>query len=155
MTETHTLFGILRQSADADCVAAVERLVADGLDHQLSRINGLAFAHSPELDDEKTIAAFLPCLEFPHWQALLILPSPHWLNHPGFSGCISRPAAWRTKSVENRPVTISRRTMIERISRFLRSIETRSVEPGRWEGHCTRQALQALDNGDIEERSEE
>ena len=59
MTASQTLFGILRQSADADCVAAVERLVADGLDHQLSRINVLAFAQSHELDDEKAIAAFL------------------------------------------------------------------------------------------------
>ncbi len=47
-------------------------------------------------------------------------------------------------------MAISRRTLIERISRFLRSIETRSIEPGRWEGHCTRQALQALNDGDIE-----
>ena len=47
-------------------------------------------------------------------------------------------------------MTISRRTLIERISRFLRSIETRSIEPGRWEGHCTKQALRALNDGDIE-----
>ena len=47
-------------------------------------------------------------------------------------------------------MTISRRTLIERISRFLRSIETRSIEPSRWEGHCTKQALEALNDGDIE-----
>jgi hypothetical protein len=59
MTSSHSLFGILRQSADADCVAAVERLVADASDHQLGRINVLAFARSHELDEEKAIAAFL------------------------------------------------------------------------------------------------
>lgn len=59
MTASHSLFGILRQSADADCVAAVKRLVADASDHQLSRINVLAFARSHELDEEKAIAAFL------------------------------------------------------------------------------------------------
>jgi hypothetical protein len=59
MTASHSLFGILRQSADADCVVAVERLVADASDHQLSRINVLAFARSHELDAEKSISAFL------------------------------------------------------------------------------------------------
>ena len=59
MTESHSLFGILRQSADADCVTAIERLVADASDHQLSRINVLAFARRHGLDEEKAIASFL------------------------------------------------------------------------------------------------
>jgi hypothetical protein len=46
-------------------------------------------------------------------------------------------------------MAVSRRTLIERISRFLRSIEARSIEPSRWEGHCTKQALKALNDGDI------
>jgi hypothetical protein len=45
---------------------------------------------------------------------------------------------------------ISRRTLVERINRLLRSIESRSGEPNRWEGHCIRQALEALHDGDIE-----
>ena len=44
---------------------------------------------------------------------------------------------------------ISRLTLIERVSRFLRSIETRGLEPSRWEGHCTKQALEALKIGNI------
>lgn len=44
---------------------------------------------------------------------------------------------------------ISRLTLIERVSRFLRSIESRGLEPSRWEGHCTRQALEALNIGNI------
>src|SRR5580704_18150702 len=59
MIESHSLFGILRQSADADCVTAIERLVADASDHQLSRINVLAFASRHGLDEEKAIASFL------------------------------------------------------------------------------------------------
>jgi hypothetical protein len=45
---------------------------------------------------------------------------------------------------------ISRLTLIERIKRFLHSIEARHIEPGRWEGYCTKQALTALDDGNIE-----
>lgn len=47
-------------------------------------------------------------------------------------------------------MTISRPTLIERIWRYLRSIEARNVEPGRWEAHCVKQALAALDDGNIE-----
>src|SRR5882762_9255180 len=59
MSEAPALVAVLRQSADADCVAAIERLVADAPDHQLSRINVLDFARRHGLDEEKTIAAFL------------------------------------------------------------------------------------------------
>ena len=47
-------------------------------------------------------------------------------------------------------MAISRRTLIERIDRFLRSFENRSIEPGRWEAYCTKQALEALNDDDIE-----
>jgi len=59
MSEAPALFAVLRQSADGDCVAAIERLVADAPDHQLSRVNVLDFARRHGLDEEKTIAAFL------------------------------------------------------------------------------------------------
>ena len=59
MSEAPAQFAVLRQSADADCVAAIERLVADAPDHQLSRVNVLDFARRHGLDEEKTIAAFL------------------------------------------------------------------------------------------------
>ena len=45
---------------------------------------------------------------------------------------------------------ISRRTLIERIDRFLRSIENRNIEPGRWEAYCAKQALEAVENDDME-----
>jgi class 3 adenylate cyclase len=59
MSEAQALFAVLRQSADADCVAAIERLVDDAPDDQLSRINALDFARRHGLDEEKAIAAFL------------------------------------------------------------------------------------------------
>lgn len=46
-------------------------------------------------------------------------------------------------------MAISRLTLIERINRFLRSIDSRGLEPSRWEGHCVKQALEALNTGDI------
>ena len=46
-------------------------------------------------------------------------------------------------------MAISRRTLIERISRFLRSIESRGLELSRWEGHCIKQAFDALHTGNI------
>src|SRR5688572_8490188 len=59
MSEAQSLFAVLRQSADADCVAALERFVRDAPDRQLARINVLDFAREERLDEERTIAAFL------------------------------------------------------------------------------------------------
>jgi class 3 adenylate cyclase len=59
MSEASDLFAILKQSADADAVAAIERLVAEEPDHKLCRLNVLAFAATNGLDEEATIAAFL------------------------------------------------------------------------------------------------
>jgi class 3 adenylate cyclase len=58
-TETQSLFSVLRQSADATAVAALERLVQDGADRELCRINVPAFAAQRGLDPEKVIGAFL------------------------------------------------------------------------------------------------
>ena len=59
MAETQTLFTALRQSADADAAAAIERLVVEGKDLHLSRVNALDFAKKNGLDEERVIAAFL------------------------------------------------------------------------------------------------
>jgi hypothetical protein len=47
-------------------------------------------------------------------------------------------------------VALSRRTLIERIDRFIRLIETHRGEPDPWEGHCTLQALTFVDEGEVE-----
>lgn len=59
MSDAETLFGVLRQSADPAAVDALEKLVRNGPDNALGRINALAFARSAGLDEEPLIAAFL------------------------------------------------------------------------------------------------
>src|SRR5256884_1312120 len=57
--ETDTLFNALRQSAKPKPVSAIEKLIRDGPDSELCRINALAFAAKHKLDEEDVIAAFL------------------------------------------------------------------------------------------------
>jgi class 3 adenylate cyclase len=59
MSETKSLFTALEQSADLSTVAAIEELVRDAPDRELSRINVLDFAAKRGLDEERSIAAFL------------------------------------------------------------------------------------------------
>jgi class 3 adenylate cyclase len=59
MSETEALFGVLRQSADADAAAAIEEAVLRGPDDDLSRINALDFAKAHGLNVERVIGAFL------------------------------------------------------------------------------------------------
>ena len=59
MNESQPLFTVLRQSADKDAVAAIERLVESGDDRELSRVNAIDFAQRNGLDEERVIAALL------------------------------------------------------------------------------------------------
>jgi class 3 adenylate cyclase len=59
MSEGQALFAILRQSADADTVAAMERLVAEAPDRDLCRVNALDFARRYGVGEDAAIAAFL------------------------------------------------------------------------------------------------
>jgi len=59
MSEDQKLLTVLRQSADPEIVDRIERLIHDAADHELNRINVLAFAAKHHLDEERTIAAFL------------------------------------------------------------------------------------------------
>jgi len=59
VSETEALFSVLRQSADADGVAAIERAVREAPDRDLCRINVLDFAAKNGLDEERALAAFL------------------------------------------------------------------------------------------------
>jgi len=59
MSETQNLFAALRQSADADAADAIERLVREGGDRDLNRINVPDLAARLELDEERLIGAFL------------------------------------------------------------------------------------------------
>jgi class 3 adenylate cyclase len=59
MSEAEPLFTVLRQTADAEAVGAIEKLVRDAPDRTLCRINVLDFAAAARLDEERVIAAFL------------------------------------------------------------------------------------------------
>src|SRR5947207_6449060 len=59
MSEAKNLFAALQQSADPGTVDAIEELVRNAPDRELSRINVLDFAAKRGLDEEKSIAAFL------------------------------------------------------------------------------------------------
>jgi len=59
MSQSQPPLAMLRQSADADCVAAMERLVEKGPDRALTRINALDFARRAGLEEERVITAFL------------------------------------------------------------------------------------------------
>ena len=59
MSETETLFVALRQSADADVVDMLERMVRDAPDHALNKINALDLAARERLGEERVIAALL------------------------------------------------------------------------------------------------
>lgn len=59
MSETEARFTILRQSADLDAAAAIERHVRDAPERELSRINVLDFSAKYKLDEERAIGAFL------------------------------------------------------------------------------------------------
>ena len=59
MSEAKNLFAVLRQSADASAVDAIEKLVNEASDRALCRVNVLDFAAKAGLDEERAIAAFL------------------------------------------------------------------------------------------------
>jgi len=57
--ETDSLFGTLRQSAKPKTVSVIEKVIRDGADRELGRINALAFAAKHKLNEEDVVAAFL------------------------------------------------------------------------------------------------
>ena len=59
MSHADTLFDVLRQSGDAASVDAVARLVADGEDWQLNRVNVFDFARRTGVGEAQAIATFL------------------------------------------------------------------------------------------------
>jgi class 3 adenylate cyclase len=59
VSEAEALFGVLRQSADAECATAIEDAVREAPDRELCRVNVLDFAKKRGLEEECAIAAFL------------------------------------------------------------------------------------------------
>jgi class 3 adenylate cyclase len=59
MSETETLFAVLRQSADEAVVDMLEGMVRDAPDHALNKMNALELAANEGLDEERVIATLL------------------------------------------------------------------------------------------------
>jgi class 3 adenylate cyclase len=59
MSDTQAQFSVLRQTADPSVADAIRRLIEDGKDHELNRINLLDFSKRTGLDEERVISGFL------------------------------------------------------------------------------------------------
>src|SRR3954451_18332547 len=59
MSDLKAQLSVLRQSADPEVAEAITRLVKQGADHELNRINVLDFAGRSGLDEERVISGFL------------------------------------------------------------------------------------------------
>jgi class 3 adenylate cyclase len=90
MSEAEPLFSVLRQSADPKAVTAIERLVREGPDHALNRINALDLARSEGLDEELVIAALL------HAARLGIFEMSWNVMCPGCSGVLDANTTLKT-----------------------------------------------------------
>jgi len=59
MSDIKSQFSVLKQTADPAVADAIARLIEDGEDHELNRINALDFSKQTGLDEEKVISGFL------------------------------------------------------------------------------------------------
>jgi class 3 adenylate cyclase len=94
MGESEGLFALLRQSA-GPAAAAIERLVREGEDRQLNRINALDFAARNELNEEQAIAAFL------HAARLGIFEMSWNVLCPGCGGVLDASASLKSLSKDD------------------------------------------------------
>ncbi|ORW32769.1 adenylate cyclase [Mycobacterium paraense] len=59
MSDVRSQLSVLERTADRDVADAIARLIVDGEDHELNRINALDFSKRTGFDEEKVIAGFL------------------------------------------------------------------------------------------------
>src|SRR6201992_4307011 len=59
MSDIEAQFALLQQAADPTVAEAIVRLIKDGKDAELNRVNALDFAKRTGLDEEKTISGLL------------------------------------------------------------------------------------------------
>src|SRR3977135_344865 len=91
-SEAQGLFAVLRQSADPETVAEIERFVAEAGDRELCRVNVIDFAAVGRLDEERVIAAFL------HAARLGIFELSWNVLCPGCGGVLDASATLKTVS---------------------------------------------------------
>jgi hypothetical protein len=95
MSENESLFAVLRQSADNEAVAAIERLIRDAPDRDLCRINVLAFAAAAGIGEEPAVAAFL------HAARLGIFEMAWNVLCPGCGGVLDSSAMLKSVQAED------------------------------------------------------
>ena len=61
MSDIQAQFSVLKQTADAKVVDEIARLISDGEDHELNRVNVLDFATQHGVDEEPATCAGLRC----------------------------------------------------------------------------------------------
>src|SRR3981189_2263688 len=59
MSDTQAQFSVMKQTADPRVADAIRKLIENGADPELNRINVLDFSTRAGLDEERTISAFL------------------------------------------------------------------------------------------------
>jgi class 3 adenylate cyclase len=59
MSDIQAQISVLKQTADPSVADAIARLIENGEDHELNRVNVLDFARRTELDEERVISGFL------------------------------------------------------------------------------------------------
>ncbi|BAX91561.1 adenylate/guanylate cyclase domain-containing protein [Mycobacterium shigaense] len=59
MSDTQSQLSVLKQTADRAVAEAIGRLIENGADHELNRINALDFSERTGFDEEKVISGFL------------------------------------------------------------------------------------------------
>src|SRR5881397_262033 len=102
-SETDTLFNALRQSPKPKPVRAIEKLIEEGPDRDLCRINALAFAARHKLNEEDVLAAFL------HGARLGIFDMSWNILCPACGGVLDSGATLKTvKQAEYRCVLCAR-----------------------------------------------
>ena len=90
MSEIVSLFKLLRQATQAQTATAIENLVRDGADGDLTRVNVPGFAARRGLDEEQTIAGFL------HASALGLFDLSWNVLCPGCGGVLETNASLKT-----------------------------------------------------------
>jgi class 3 adenylate cyclase len=101
--KTDTFFNALRQSGKPKPVRAIEKVIQNGLDRELCRINALAFAAKHRLDEDDVIGAFL------HGARLGVFDMSWNILCPGCGGVLDSGATLKTvRQAEYRCVLCAR-----------------------------------------------
>ena len=90
MNEAEARFSVLRESADAAAAAAIERLVREGTDRELNRVNVIDFAAANRVNEESAIAGFL------HASRLGLFDMSWNVLCPGCGGVLDSGASLKT-----------------------------------------------------------